>query len=51
MAYGLPTWHQGEHLLRLGAFARHVGLRPGPEVIEVFADELGCLEARYQRRT
>ena len=40
MAYGLPTWHQGENLLHLGAFAHHVGLYPGPAAIEAFADEL-----------
>src|SRR3989339_1859756 len=36
MAYGLPTWHQEEDLLHLGAFARHVGLYPGPAAIEAF---------------
>jgi uncharacterized protein YdhG (YjbR/CyaY superfamily) len=41
MAYGLPTWHQGENLLHLGAFARHVGVYPGPAAIEAFADEIG----------
>jgi uncharacterized protein YdhG (YjbR/CyaY superfamily) len=40
MAYGLPTWHQGENLLHLGAFARHIGLYPGPAAIEAFAKEL-----------
>lgn len=40
MAYGLPTWHQEENLLHLGAFARHVGLYPGPAAIEAFAEEL-----------
>jgi uncharacterized protein YdhG (YjbR/CyaY superfamily) len=40
MAYGLPTWYQGENLVHLGAFARHVGLYPGPAAIEAFAEEL-----------
>lgn len=40
MAYGLPTWHQGENLVHLGAFAHHVGVYPGAEAIEVFAEEL-----------
>lgn len=40
IAYGLPTWHRGENLLHLGAFARHVGVYPGPAAIEAFADEL-----------
>ncbi len=40
LAYGLPTWHQREHLLHLGAFARHVGVYPGPAAIAAFAAEL-----------
>jgi uncharacterized protein YdhG (YjbR/CyaY superfamily) len=40
MAYGLPTWHQGENLIHLGAFARHVGVYPGPAAIRAFAKEL-----------
>jgi hypothetical protein len=40
MAYGLPTWHQEENLLHLGAFSRHVGFYPGPAAIEAFAEEL-----------
>lgn len=40
IAYGLATWHWGENLLHLGAFARHVGVYPGPEAIEAFAGEL-----------
>lgn len=40
MAYGLATWHQGENLLHIGAFANHVGLYPGPAAIVAFAEEL-----------
>ena len=40
MAYGIPTWHQGENLVHLGAFAHHVGVYPGAAAIEAFADEL-----------
>ncbi len=40
MAYGLPTWWQGENLVHVGAFAKHVGLYPGARAIEVFADAL-----------
>lgn len=42
MAYGIPTWWQGEHLIHLGGFKQHVGIYPGPEAIEAFADELGA---------
>jgi uncharacterized protein YdhG (YjbR/CyaY superfamily) len=40
MAYGMPTWHQGQNLVHIGAQARHVGLYPGPQAIEAFAQEL-----------
>lgn len=40
IAYGLPTWHQGENLIHLGAFKHHVGIYPGPAAIVTFADEL-----------
>ena len=40
IAYGLPTWHQGENIVHLGAFVRHIGIYPGPEAISAFAPEL-----------
>lgn len=40
MAYGMPTWHQGQNLVHIGAQAHHVGLYPGPQAIEAFAQEL-----------
>lgn len=40
MAYGMPTWHQGQNLVHIGAQAHHVGLYPGPRAIEAFAQEL-----------
>lgn len=41
LAYGIPTWWQGENLIHLGGFKKHVGIYPGPEAIEAFADALG----------
>lgn len=40
MAYGMPTWHQGENLVHVAAFAHHVGLYPGVEAIVAFAQDL-----------
>lgn len=40
MTYGMPTWHQGENLLHLAGYAKHVGLYPGPAAIVAFAEEL-----------
>lgn len=42
IAYGIPTWHQGENLVHLGGFAKHVGLYPGPEALAAFAGELAA---------
>ncbi len=40
MAYGMPTWHQGENLVHLAGYAKHVGLYPHPAAIVAFADDL-----------
>lgn len=44
IAYGLATWHQGENLIHLGAFAHHVGIYPGAAAIIAFADELAAFK-------
>jgi uncharacterized protein YdhG (YjbR/CyaY superfamily) len=44
IAYGLATWHQGENLIHLGAFAHHVGVYPGPAAIVAFADDLAAFK-------
>jgi uncharacterized protein YdhG (YjbR/CyaY superfamily) len=56
MSYGLPTWHQGENLIHIGAAARHIGLYPGPEAIVHFAAALtgfvsskGAIQVPYDR--
>ncbi len=41
LAYGIPTWWQGENLIHIGGFKKHVGIYPGPEAIVAFADALG----------
>jgi uncharacterized protein YdhG (YjbR/CyaY superfamily) len=44
IAYGLATWHQRENLIHLGAFARHVGVYPGPAAIVEFAEDLAAFK-------
>lgn len=44
IAYGLATWHARENLVHLGAFARHVGIYPGPEAIVAFAEDLAAFK-------
>ncbi len=38
MGYGIPTWRQGENLVHIGAFQRHIGLFPGPAAVAAFAE-------------
>lgn len=40
IAYGMPTWHQGQNLVHVGAQTHHVGLYPGAEAIAALAEEL-----------
>ncbi len=39
--YGIPTFKKnGKNVIHFGAFKNHIGLYPGFEAIEVFADDL-----------
>lgn len=40
MSYGMPTWHQRRNLVHIAGWERHIGLYPGPKVIEAFSEEL-----------
>ena len=40
MSYGIPTFFLGENLVHFAAFARHIGLYPGPSGIAAFQDAL-----------
>ena len=40
MAYGIPTYHDGENLIHFGGARKHIGLYPGAEAIIHFADRL-----------
>jgi uncharacterized protein YdhG (YjbR/CyaY superfamily)/AcrR family transcriptional regulator len=44
LSYGLPTWYQGENLIHLGAFRHHIGVYPGREALEAFAQELSAFK-------
>jgi len=56
LSYAMPTWHQGENLVHIAGYARHVGLYPGPAAILAFAAELegiptskGAIQLRHDR--
>lgn len=40
ISYGLPTFHQEQNLIHFAAFEGHIGVYPGSEAMEVFAEEL-----------
>ena len=40
ISWSMPTYWKGRNLIQLAAFKRHIGLYPGPEAVEVFADQL-----------
>lgn len=40
ISWSMPTFWQGENLIHFAAFKHHIGLYPGPEAIEAFADRL-----------
>ena len=40
ISWSMPTYWKGRNLIQFAAFKRHIGLYPGPEAVEVFADQL-----------
>ena len=40
MAYGIPTYHDGENLIHFGAAKKHIGLYPSSSGVTAFADRL-----------
>lgn len=40
MNYGVPAFKVGKRSFIYGAFREHLGIYPGPDVIEMFKDEL-----------
>ena len=44
ISWSMPTYWRGRNLIHFAAAQRHIGLYPGGEVSEVFADELAGLD-------
>ena len=40
ISWSMPTYWKGRNLIQFAASKRHVGLYPGPEAVEAFADRL-----------
>ena len=40
ISWSMPTFWKGRSLIQFAASQKHIGLYPGPEAVEVFADRL-----------
>ena len=40
ISWGMPTFWEGRNIIHFAAAKKHIGLYPGPEAIEFFADRL-----------
>ena len=40
ISWGMPTFWEGRNIIHFDAAKKHIGLYPGPEAIEFFADRL-----------
>ena len=40
ISWSMPTFWKGRNLIQFAASQKHIGLYPGPEAVEVFADRL-----------
>ena len=40
ISWSMPTYWKGRNLIQFAASKRHIGLYPGPEAVEAFADSL-----------
>ena len=40
ISWSMPTYRKNHHLIHFAAFKKHIGLYPGAEAVEAFADKL-----------
>jgi uncharacterized protein YdhG (YjbR/CyaY superfamily) len=40
ISWSMPSYWKGRNLIQFAAFKKHIGLYPGPEAVEAFADRL-----------
>lgn len=40
ISYGIPTIYIDRHIIHFAAFKNHIGLYPGPQAIDFFAEQL-----------
>lgn len=42
ISWGMPTFRKGRNIIHFAAAGHHIGLYPGPEAVEAFADRLAA---------
>ena len=40
ISWGMPTFWKGRNIIHFAAYKKHIGLYPGPQTVEGFADQL-----------
>ena len=45
ISWSMPTYWRGRNLIQFAGFKRHIGLYPGPQAVEAFADRLSGYKA------
>lgn len=57
IAWSMPTYRKKHNLIQFAAFRKHIGLYPGPEAVEAFADRLteyktskGAIQLPYEKQ-
>ncbi len=49
ISWAMPTYWQGHNIIHFAAQKKHIGLYPGPEAVERFADELDAAGCGYSK--
>ena len=56
ISWSMPTYWKKHNLIQFAAFKKHIGLYPGPEAVEAFADKLtdyktskGAIQLPYEK--
>ncbi|MGI5950156.1 iron chaperone [Peptoniphilus sp.] len=42
ISWSMPTFYNNKNIIHFAAFKNHIGIYPGPEVIETLKEELAC---------
>ena len=49
ISWSMPTYWKGHNIIHFAAFKKHIGLYPGPEAVEQFAEKLDKAGCTYSK--